>query len=183
MGGTFDPIHIAHLIAATEVQETLGLDQVIFIPAGQPWQKSQVEITPAQQRLEMVNLAIKGNAKFISSDIEIIRPGATYAIDTVKQLMGDNPENEYFWIVGADALRGMPTWHNFAELKELITIVAVNRNGISAAEVDFPYTFVQIPEVDISATEIRTRVNAGKAIQYLVPDAVCDYIAETGLDK
>lgn len=183
MGGTFDPIHIAHLVAASEVHNALKLDRVIFIPAGNPWQKAHLEIAPAEQRLEMVALAISGDSRFESSDIEISRIGPTYAIDTVQQLKQENPNNEYFWIVGTDALKGMPTWHNFAELQKLITIVAVNRNGVSRVAVDFPYTYVEMPEIDISATEIRSRINEGKPINYLVPNAVATFISSAGLYK
>ena len=183
MGGTFDPIHIGHLVAASEVQSALNLDRIIFIPAGQPWQKAQLEITPAEKRLEMVQLAISQDSRFESSDIEISRSGPTYAIDTVQQLKQENPDTEYFWIVGADALQGMPTWHNFAELQKLITIVAVNRNGVSSVIVDFPYTYVEMPEIHISATEIRSRVNQGRPINYLVPDEVADFIAKSRLYK
>lgn len=183
MGGTFDPIHIAHLVAASEVYETLNLDQIIFIPAGEPWQKAQQEISPAQFRLQMVDLAIKDDPRFSSSDIEIKRPGATYAIDTVRELLAENPSNKYFWIVGADALAGMPTWHDFDELKKLIEIVAVNRNGVSGADVEFGYTFVQIPEIQISSTQIRQRVKDGKTIKYLVASDVEQLITETGMYK
>lgn len=183
MGGTFDPIHIAHLIAASEVCQTLNLDQVIFIPAGNPWQKTGTQISSGQTRLQLVDLAISGDGRFSSSDIEITRTGETYAIDTVRQLISDNPENQYFWIVGADALVGLPTWQNFDELKNLIEIVAVNRNGIDHAQVSFEYTFVQIPEINISATEIRARVKAGKEIKYLVPAEVEKFIKESGLYK
>lgn len=183
MGGTFDPIHIAHLVAASEVYESLNLDQVLFIPAGQPWQKADANISPADIRLQMVDLAIAEDARFNSSDIEIQRDGDTYAIDTVLQLVEENPEAEYFWIVGADALAGMPTWHRFSELTQLIKIVGVNRNGIGDVKADFDYTFIEIPEIRISATEIRDRVNADRAIKYLVPGSVEKFINETGLYK
>lgn len=183
MGGTFDPIHIAHLVAASEVIDTLNLDHIIFIPAGQPWQKADQKISPATDRLQMVDLAIKDDPRFSSSDIEIKRPGATYAIDTVRQLLAENPNNEYFWIVGADALVTMPSWHEFTELIKLVNVVAVNRNGVSSAEVNFKYTFVEIPEIDISATQIRERVQLGKTIKYLVSSDVEKFISETGLYK
>jgi len=181
MGGTFDPIHIAHLVAASEVHSALNLDQVVFIPAGQPWQKTEVPISPAETRLQMVDLAIAEDPRFISSDLEIKRPGNTYAVDTVRELQIENPEHEYFWIVGADALAGMPTWHAFAELKQLIKIVAVNRNGVTQPEVDFPYQFVEIPELDISSTEIRKRVKEKLPIKYLVPTNVEKFINESGI--
>ena len=181
MGGTFDPIHVAHLVAASEVYEALNLDQVIFIPAGNPWQKAGTKISPAETRLQMVDLAIQNDPRFISSDIEIKRSGETYAIDTVKELELENPGNDYFWIVGADALSRMPTWHDFSQLQNLIEIVAVNRNGINHADVEFDYTFVEMPEIAISATQIRNRIAVGKSIKYLVPDAVESFISKSGL--
>lgn len=183
MGGTFNPIHNAHLIAASEVHEVLKLDQVIFIPAANPWQKSDLEIAPAATRLQMVKLAIEGDSRFVASDIEIVRGGETYTIDTVKQLLSENPKNEYFWITGTDALVNMPTWRDFAKLTELIEIVAVNRNGASQTDTGFKYTFVQIPEFQISATQIRDRIKSGRSIKYLVPTAVELFIETSGLYK
>lgn len=181
MGGTFDPIHLAHLVAASEVHGSLNLDQVIFIPAGMPWQKSDQQISPAKHRLEMVKLAIAGDSRFSSNDLEITRTGPTYTIDTVIELKNQNPSAEYFWITGTDVLEKMPTWHKFDQLKDLIKIVAVNRNGVSQIDTGFSYTFVQIPQMQISATEIRNRVKSAKSIKYLVPDAVAEYISKTGL--
>lgn len=183
MGGTFDPIHIGHLVAASVVHDELKLDQVIFIPAGLPWQKSGTPISRGEDRLQMVDLAISADARFTSSDIEIKRPGPTYAIDTVKELMADQAGHEYFWIVGADALESMPTWQNFKELTDLITIVAVNRNGAGQIKVDFDYVFVQIPEIQISATQIRNRVKANKPVAYLVADPVEKFITNSELYK
>ena len=183
MGGTFDPIHIAHLVAASEVCETLKLDQIIFIPAGQPWQKAETKISAGEVRLQMVEAAISEDSRFSASDIELKRTGNTYAIDTVQQLLDENPSNQYFWIVGADALAGMPTWHKFEELKELIEIVGVNRNGVGQVDVGFDYKFVEIPEIKISATEIRERIKSGKSVKYLVPSSVEHLIGEQGLYK
>lgn len=181
MGGTFDPIHVGHLVAASFVHEELNLDQVIFIPAGNPWQKSETRVSDGKVRLKMIELAIESDSRFISSDIEIKRSGPTFSIDTIKELLLENPNNEYFWIIGADALAGMPTWHNFLDLKELIHVVAVNRNGVNSAEVDFNYRFVEIPEIRISSTEIRNRIANNKSIKYLVPNNVESFIKESGL--
>lgn len=183
MGGTFDPIHNAHLLAASEVYEQLNLDLVMFIPAGNPWQKSETKISPSATRLQLVDLAISQDSRFVSSDIEITRSGNTYAIDTVLELRKEQPENDFFWIVGTDALSGVPTWHEFEKLKSLISFVAVNRNGVKNPEVGFNYQFIQIPEFQISATQIRQRVAQGKSIKYLVPSAVEEFIYDTGLYK
>ena len=183
MGGTFDPIHIGHLVAASFVHQKLNLDQVLFIPAGNPWQKSNTQVSAGETRLQMVDLAIENDLRFTSSDIEIKRSGPTYAIDTVQELLADNPNNEYFWIVGADALAGMTTWHRFEELKKLITIVGVNRNGVGQVKVGFDYKFVPMPELQISATQIRERTRNGQPIKYLVPAAVESIIADRELYK
>ena len=183
LGGTFDPIHLGHLIAASEVHSALHLDQVIFIPAGNPWQKSTRSITPGPDRLNLVNLAIAGDQRFSSSDIEISRSGPTYTIDTINELKQENPDNEYFLILGTDALVNLPTWHEFEKLKKLVTFVGVNRNGVLKVDLNFSVEFVKIPEIAVSATDIRKRVATGKPIKYLVPSAVEQQIEKLGLYK
>ena len=183
LGGTFDPIHLGHLIAASEVHSALHLDQVIFIPAGNPWQKSTRSITSGPDRLNLVNLAIAGDQRFSSSDIEISRSGPTYTIDTINELKQENPDNEYFLILGTDALVNLPTWHEFEKLKKLVTFVGVNRNGVLKVDLNFSVEFVKIPEIAVSATDIRKRVVTGKPIKYLVPSAVEQQIEKLGLYK
>jgi len=180
LGGTFDPIHIGHLIAASSVYEALNLDSVVFIPAGDPWQKRDRDLSPGQQRLEMVKLATENDDRFQVSDVEIVRSGPTYAVDTVREWKRLNPSDELFWIVGSDALSGIPSWHEWEVFVSEVTIVAVNRVGQNDS-VPFDFVSVDMPEVRISATELRDRFTNGLDTQYLVPKNVSQYISDQGL--
>ena len=180
LGGTFDPIHIGHLIAASSVYEALNLDSVVFIPAGDPWQKRDRDLSTGQQRLEMVKLATENDARFQVSDVEIARSGPTYAVDTVREWQRLNPSDELFWIVGSDALSGIPSWHEWEAFVSAVTIVAVNRVGQNDA-VPFDFVSVDMPEIRISATELRDRFTNGLDTQYLVPKNVSQYISDQGL--
>ena len=180
MGGTFDPIHIGHLIAASSVYEALYLDSVVFMPAGDPWQKRDRDLSTGKQRLEMVRLAIGDDVRFSASDLEINRSGPTYAIDTIRNWKSANPNDELFWIVGSDALSGIPTWHEWEAFVSEVTIVAVNRVGQSDS-VPFDFVSVDMPEVRISATELRDRFTNGLDTQYLVPHKVSEFISDQGL--
>ena len=180
LGGTFDPIHIGHLIAASSVYEALNLDSVVFIPAGDPWQKRDRDLSTGQQRLEMVKLATENDARFEVSDVEIARSGPTYAVDTVREWKRLNPNDELFWIVGSDALSGIPSWHEWEAFVTEVTIVAVNRVGQNDS-VPFDFVSVDMPEVRISATELRDRFTNGLDTQYLVPKQVSQYISDQGL--
>ena len=180
LGGTFDPIHIGHLIAASSVYEELNLDSVVFMPAGDPWQKRDRELSPGKQRLEMVKLATEDDSRFQVSDIEIARTGPTYAIDTVREWIKLNPADEIFWIVGSDALSGIPSWHEWEAFVSEVTIVAVNRVGQNDP-VPFNFVSVEMPEVRISATELRDRFINHSDTQYLVPQKVSQYISDQGL--
>jgi nicotinate-nucleotide adenylyltransferase len=180
LGGTFDPIHIGHLIAASSVYESLKLDSVVFMPAGDPWQKRDRELSTGQQRLEMVKLATADDDRFQASDIEIARSGPTYAIDTVQEWKRLNPTDELFWIVGSDALSGIPSWHEWEKFVSEVTVVSVNRIGQSAA-VPFDVVSVEMPEVRISATQLRDRFTNKLDTKYLVPQNVSEYISDQGL--
>lgn len=180
LGGTFDPIHIGHLIAASSVYEALNLDSVVFMPAGDPWQKRDRELSTGQQRLEMVKLATSDDARFQASDIEISRSGPTYAIDTVRDWKRRNSEDELFWIVGSDALSGIPSWHEWEAFVDEVTVVSVNRIGQSAS-VPFDVLSVEMPEVRISATQLRDRFTNKLDTKYLVPQKVSEYISDQGL--
>jgi len=180
LGGTFDPIHIGHLIAASSVYEALNLDSIVFMPAGDPWQKRDRELSSGEHRLEMVKLATIDDDRFQASDIEISRSGPTYAIDTVREWKRLHPVDELFWIVGSDALSGIPTWHEWAAFVNEVTIVSVNRIGQSAS-VDFDVVSVEMPEVRISATELREKFTNKLDTKYLVPQKVSDYISDQGL--
>jgi len=180
LGGTFDPIHIGHLIAASSVYEALNLDSVVFIPAGDPWQKRDRDLSPGQQRLEMVKLATENDDRFQVSDLEISRSGPTYAVDTVREWKRLNPSDELLWIVGSDALSGIPSWHEWEAFVSEVTIVAVNRVGQNDS-VPFDFVSVDMPEVRISATELRDRFTNGLDTKYLVPKNVSQYISDQGL--
>lgn len=181
MGGTFDPIHIGHLVAASEVHRALNLDHVMFIPAGQPWQKANYELSSSADRLAMVELAVADDNRFVASDIEVRRDGATYAIDTIEELRSNNPGDEYFWIVGDDVLVRIPTWHEWKEFVAQVTVVSVNRAGSENLDVLFDYERVDMPEVRVSATALRERFAQGESCQYLVPEAVATYVKAHGL--
>ena len=181
MGGTFDPIHMGHLIAANEVMRTLKLDQVMFIPAGNPWQKSHLNISNARDRMFMVERAIFGNQRFVASDIEMRYEGPTYAVETMDRLRAIFPDTQFYWIVGDDVLVRMTTWHEWRRFVEQVTIVAVNRAGSPRMEVPFQYQRVVMPEVRVSASELRARFAAGDDCRYLVPEAVSKAVIDRGL--
>jgi nicotinate-nucleotide adenylyltransferase len=181
MGGTFDPIHIGHLVAASEVCTNLELDEVIFIPAGEPWQKLDRKVSAAKDRLAMVQAAVKADNRFRVEDIEICRSGPTYAVDTMRDLNNQHPENEYFWIVGDDVLTRITTWNRWQEFLDLVHVVAVNRESDSEPEVPFEFTRVIMSEVRVSATALRERLAAGDDCRYLIPDATREYIKANGI--
>ena len=180
LGGTFDPIHIGHLIAASSVYEALNLDSVVFMPAGDPWQKRDRELSSGAQRLEMVRLAIDNDPRFQVSDLEIARSGATYAIDTVREWKQSQPDDQLFWILGSDALSGIPSWHEWEAFVSEVTIVVVNRVGKNDP-VPFEFLAVEMPEVRISATQLRERFSNRLDTQHLVPQKVSQYILNQGL--
>lgn len=183
LGGTFDPVHIAHLVVAVEARSQLGLDQVLLVVAHRPWQKDGFrEIAPAEHRLAMVRLAVEDLAGVEASAIEIDRGGPTYSVDTLDELHRCHPGAPLFLIVGADAAATLPTWHDAARLRELATLVVVNRPG-AGAEVPpgWPHEHVLVPSLEVSSTDVRARVARGRPIDVLVPPAVVRYIADHGL--
>ena len=192
-GGTFDPIHKGHLAAAAAVRDRLHLAKVLFIPAGQPWLKEGRRITPAEQRLEMVKLAIAGKPYFEASTIEIERPGATYTVDTLSEILKSMGSVEIYVIIGMDTLKDFPRWKDPARLLKLGYLVAVPRPGYARPDTelmavmlpDLKERLVMLdgPEIDISATEIRQRIAAGRTFADLVPAKVAEYIKKKGLYK
>jgi len=189
LGGTFDPIHIAHLIVAEEVRMKAGLDRVIFIPARHPWLKADREITDPLHRLAMVKLAIASNPHFEASPAEIERPGPTYTVDTVEAMRREfGPRAEIFFIAGSDALADMPRWKDPARLVALCRIIGVSRPGSPVIDVAalgsvIPgvcgcVSMIDVPQMDISSTMIRERLREGRSIRYLVPETVENYIRE-----
>lgn len=174
-GGTFDPIHHAHLILAREALEQFGFDRVIFIPAAQSPFKPEQTPTPADLRLSMVRAAIAGEEAFDLDDSEIRRGGPSYTIDTVEAVAARWPGAELWWLIGEDHLAKLPAWHRYEELVKLVRFAVFARVGNGNTSHGFPRITRQ---VDISATEVRTRVARGRSIRYLVPESVRALIEE-----
>ena len=189
-GGTFDPIHTGHLIVAEDARAALSLDQVLFVPAGEPWFKSYRRITPAHHRLAMVRLAIDGNPYFSATDIEIARSGPSYTVDTLAQLRDERPDAELFVILGIDALREIDRWHQPRRLFQMAQVAGMARPG---ASLDPSVLNASIPGasdrlrivngalIDISGTDIRRRIASCLSVRYRVPPTVEAYIRDEGL--
>lgn len=179
MGGTFDPIHHGHLVAASEVAQSFGLDEVIFVPTGQPWQKGPV--SPAEHRYLMTVVATASNPRFTVSRVDIDRPGPTYTIDTLRDLKAERPDDELYFISGADAIAQILTWHDVEQLWELAHFVAVSRPGHELSITGLPkgdVSLLEVPALAISSTDCRSRVSRGFPVWYLVPDGVVQYISK-----
>ena len=184
MGGTFDPIHHGHLVAASEVQSWFDLDEVVFVPTGQPWQKSERQVSPTEDRYLMTVIATAANPRFTVSRVDIDRPGLTYTIDTLRELAARYPDDDLYFITGADAMAAILTWRDHAELFELAHFVGCTRPGHEMDESTLEglprerVTLVEIPALAISSTDCRARVAADRPIWYLVPDGVVQYIGK-----
>ena len=179
MGGTFDPIHHGHLVAASEVAQWFDLDEVVFVPTGEPWQKSGV--SPGEDRYLMTVIATASNPQFTVSRVDIDRGGPTYTIDTLRDLKAGRPDAEMFFITGADALAQILSWRDHDELWDLAHFVAVSRPGHVLSTDGLPTDDVsqlEIPALAISSTDCRDRVQRGHPVWYLVPDGVVQYIAK-----
>jgi nicotinate-nucleotide adenylyltransferase len=184
LGGTFDPIHHGHLLQASEVASAFALDEVLFIPAGTPWQKGHRPVSPAADRFAMTAIATAGAPAFRASRVEVDRSGPSYTVDTVEELRRRRgPGAELFLIVGADSLAGIFSWRDAASLMAMARVVACSRAGYRLADPGVPggVSMVERPGHRISSTMIRERVRAGAPIRYLVPDGVAAYIATRGL--
>ena len=187
MGGTFDPIHHGHLVAASEVQAWFDLDEVIFVPTGEPWQKSDRQVSAAEDRYLMTVIATASNPRFSVSRVDIERGGPTYTIDTLRDLHESRPTAEFFFITGADALAQILTWHDAEQVFELAQFVGCTRPGtvVDATTLQgLPpdrVTLLEIPALAISSTECRARAHKGEPVWYLVPDGVVQYIAKRAL--
>jgi nicotinate-nucleotide adenylyltransferase len=188
-GGTFDPIHLGHLILAEQCLEACGLDRVWLIVAGSPPHKPGGR-TPVGHRLEMVGIAIAGHPAFAASDIEAKRPGPHYSVETLESIRRDHPDDELFFLIGADSLADLPTWREPERIARLATIVVVNRPGIEEADParlpdfgpgSYPLAWVSIPPVGIASSDLRRRLAEGWSIRYMVPRGVEAYIEAHGL--
>lgn len=175
LGGTFDPVHIGHLAAASEVFYALGLDAVLLVPANaQPLKPAP--IASGKDRLAMCQAAVANDPRFRVSDVDLRRGGATYTVDTVGDLRKEYPGAEFFFITGADALASVQRWKDYETLVTLVTFVGVTRPGHSLEQLDAPHVLVESPALAVSSTDVRDRVRAGAPIRYLVPDAVAQYV-------
>ncbi len=184
MGGTFDPIHHGHLVAASEVAATFDLDQVLFVPTGRPWQKEGKQVSPAEDRYLMTVVATASNPRFSVSRVDIDRPGPTYTRDTLHDLSRMYPDAELFFITGADALSQILSWKGVEDLWDLAHFIGVSRPGHELTATGLPpekVTLTEIPAMAISSTDCRERVASGLPVWYLVPDGVVQYINKHGL--
>jgi nicotinate-nucleotide adenylyltransferase len=177
MGGTFDPIHHGHLVAASEVAQSFGLDEVVFVPTGRPWQKQ--EVSASEDRYLMTVIATASNPQFTVSRVDVDRDGPTYTIDTLRDLQAQRPDAQLFFITGADAVAQILSWRDHDELWNLAHFVAVSRPGHVLSIDGLPRDNVsqlEIPALAISSTDCRDRVRQGHPVWYLVPDGVVQYI-------
>lgn len=190
LGGTFDPPHLGHLIVASEVADSCGLDRVVFSPTGHSWHKSAPTIAPGDARLAMVEALIGSDPRFEVSRVDLDRSGPTYSVDTLADLQAQFASRypgeviEFTFILGADALAEIWSWHEPMRLLQLAHLVGVTRPGHDLAAPDLPagsYSLVEVPAIEISSTDIRARLAAGRTIAYLVPDSVRAVIDERGL--
>ena len=179
-GGSFDPVHNAHVALAGVALRELRLDQLLWVPAGQPWQK-QRHITPAADREAMVRLAIEGEPRFELSRIELERSGPSFTVDTVRELRAERPDAQWFLVIGQDQYAGFHTWHGWQELLGLVTLAIADRpdakHSVDPQVLAVPHAAVALPMMDVSSTDIRARVEHGQGIADLVPEPVARYIA------
>jgi nicotinate-nucleotide adenylyltransferase len=186
MGGTFDPIHHGHLVAASEVADLFDLDEVVFVPTGQPWQKAERAVSPAEHRYLMTVVATASNPRFWVSRVDIDRPGPTYTVDTVRDISAIRPGAELFFITGADALQAILSWKDADELFSQCHLVGVTRPGYHLSGDHLPadiVTLLDVPAMAISSSAVRQRVQAGRPVWYLVPDGVVQYLAKHQLSR
>jgi nicotinate-nucleotide adenylyltransferase len=184
MGGTFDPIHHGHLGAASEAAAQFGLDEVVFVPTGAPWQKLDRAVSPAEHRYLMTVIATASNPRFWVSRVDIDRAGPTYTIDTIRDVAQQRPGAELYFITGADALAQILSWKDAEEALRLARFIGVTRPGYELSDAHLPVdsvTLVDVPAMAISSSDCRARVRSGHPIWYLVPDGVVQYITKHGL--
>ncbi len=196
-GGSFNPVHTAHLILAELAGETAGLDEVIFVPAGMPPHKQHEPLAAPHHRLAMLRLATEDNPRFAISDLELKRKGPSYTLTTVNELLKSIGGNSQLTLLlGADSVRDLHSWYRAKELLETVHITGLHRPGVDESELDehieafghreaekLKHCFITVPRIDISASDVRKRVNDGRSIRYIVPEKVRKYITENGLYK
>ena len=186
LGGTFDPVHVGHLVLAEEAREQLGLERVLFVPAGQPWRKAGRRISKGEDRLAMLRLATEDNPAFEVSDLEVARPGPSYTGETLASIRAERKDVEIYFIMGEDALADLPNWRDPDRIVELAMLAVARRPSDSPEDRDLELmaiapgreVWLSMPRIDISSSEIRERVRKGLSVRYRVPDAVEVYIHE-----
>lgn len=194
LGGSFDPPHAGHLMIAREARERVGLDRVLFIPAGEQWLKEGQDVAPAAHRLAMTRLLIGSTAGFVVSDMEVTRPGPTYTVDTLRELRETSPPGtEYFFILGEDSVADLPRWHEPQDLVTLCRFIAMPRaDGAGRPDLTAAYDAIpglrekvtvleDAPRMDVSSSSVRSMVRAGEDLSGLVPDEIVDYLNLHGL--
>jgi nicotinate-nucleotide adenylyltransferase len=183
LGGTFNPVHLGHLILAEEAREKLGLDKIIFVPANLPPHKDNGDIAAGSLRLEMLKLAIKDNKYFDVSDIEINRQGRSYTIDTIREFNQKYPSDELYFIIGSDLLKYLDAWKDLNEINTMVKFIAATRPGYPLEKIPAYIRTLGIRAVDVSGFEVRRCIKENKSFRYLVPESVFNYINKKGLYK
>ncbi len=180
LGGTFNPVHIAHLITADQVGKALGLETVALMPSNQPPHQDEKKTIDAVHRLQMLELAIVDNPLLSIEPIELQRAGKSYTYDTMKLLTEQNPDTDYYFIIGGDMVEYLPKWYKIDELMQLVNFVGVRRPNYPT-ETDYPIIWIDVPLMDVSSTQLRKKIAQGCSVNYLVPPNVANYIQEKGL--
>ena len=183
LGGTFDPVHIGHLVTGANVRHELGLDLVLFVVAHDPWQKAARDVTPSDLRLAMVEAAVAGHIGLEASDVEIRRGGVSYTADTLQALQEAHPGSELFLIIGQDQAANLHTWERVEEIRARATLVVVRRPGSvgSSSDLGASTRAVDVPSLEVSSSDIRARLSEGRPVDWLVPDPVLRFVRERGL--
>lgn len=178
-GGTFDPPHLGHLIVASDAFEALELDRLLFIPSGQPPHKQGEVTATAEQRLEMVRAAIAGDPRFALDDLEVRRRGTSYSVDTLRAIRERDPEAELFFLLGVDQMQALHSWREPDEVARLAQLAVLTRDGeLPDPDTRFRHRIVHVTRIDISATEIRARLRAGRSVRYMLPEVVGGMVEE-----
>jgi nicotinate-nucleotide adenylyltransferase len=180
-GGTFDPIHLGHLIVAQEALEVAQLDKIVFIPAFSPPHKSQDPLSPAADRLAMVQTVLMDDKRFVVSSYEVDKGGTSYTVETLQHFSHEFPSADLFFIMGADSFQQIMSWKNPQQIAKMATLLVIARPGFLVTQGEIPYKSVVIPELPISSSIIRDKIRAGKSIKYLVPESAFHYIKKHNL--
>jgi nicotinate-nucleotide adenylyltransferase len=181
LGGTFNPVHIGHLILAEETREKLSLDKIVFVPANMPPHKDTNDIAPSKDRFKMLKMATAGNKNLLVSNIEIKRKGRSYTIDTIKELSRLYKNEELYFIIGSDLLSYLDEWKDLSQITKMVRFIVARRPGYALEDIPHYIETLEIRAVDVSAFEIRERIKKNKSYRYLVPERVFEYINKNSL--